>query len=392
MGRARVARLALITANVGVVVFACIPLYRIDLNVYRLGSQVWLHGGSLYGQLPLTEQGTRLPFTYPPFAAIVLSPLSMIPMPAATLVLSLGTLVALAFSLRPLLRPLGWKLGWVMPAAVLLEPVRSTLGYGQVNVLLMALVIADCLIDSPRWPPGLLTGLAAAVKLTPALFVLFFILRRDYRAAATTMLSFAAATGLGFLLAPADSARYWTHSVFNVDRIGGMDYASNQSIIGVLTRAGLRPQSRPETLIWLMLSALVLILAIYGMRKALAAGEVLLALALNGFAELLVSPVSWSHHWVWAEPALLAIMISMRVGWRSVVAWGFVVFAAAPHWLLPHGNNKELHWAIWENVLGDSYAIFAIGFLIWAAWSAARVAPDEEPPAPVSNQVLTVSP
>lgn len=387
------ARLALIATNLGAVVFACVPFYRIDLDVYRLGSQVWLHGGNLYGHLPVTKQGSHLPFTYPPFSAIVLSPFSFIPMALASVLLSLATVGTLAFSLRPLLRQLGWKLSWVMPAAILLEPVRSTLGYGQINVLLMALVIGDCLIESQRWPRGILTGLAAAIKLTPALFIIFFLMRRDYRAACVTVVTFVAATGLGFLLAPSDSAHYWTHVVFNVDRIGGLDYTSNQSIVGVITRAGLRPQTEPETLTWLALSALVLTLAIYGMRKALAADDVPLALALNAFAALLVSPVSWSHHWVWAEPALLAIVISVRGGWRAVVAWGFVVFAASPHWLLPHAEGRELHWAVWEHIVGDSYAIFAVAFIVWAAWSTASPREDaaEEPATRPPSRALTAS-
>ena len=72
-----------------------------------------------------------------------------------------------------------WTVGWLLPAALFLEPVRNTLNYGQVNVALMALVAADCLAAAPRWPRGALVGLAAAVKLTPAAFVLFFLLRRD---------------------------------------------------------------------------------------------------------------------------------------------------------------------------------------------------------------------
>jgi alpha-1,2-mannosyltransferase len=102
-------------------------------------------------------------------------------------------------------------LPWALPAALLLEPIRSTLTYGQINALLMALVAFDCLTRAPRWPRGILVGIAAAVKLTPAVFLLFFLLRRDLRSAARAGLSFAACTGAGFALAPHDSLRYWTH-------------------------------------------------------------------------------------------------------------------------------------------------------------------------------------
>ena len=165
--------------------------YRIDLAVYRIGGRTWLHGGDLYGQV-LVIRGLRLPFTYPPIAAVGLAPLALLPMTAAGTVLTVGSVALAAVVLRVFLRRLAgpaagsmWAAGWLLPAALLLEPVRSTLAYGQVNIVLMALVTLDCLTVEPRWPRGALTGLAAAVKLTPAAFVLFFLLRRDYRAAAT---------------------------------------------------------------------------------------------------------------------------------------------------------------------------------------------------------------
>jgi len=165
----------------------CTPAWRTTWisTVYRIGGRIWLEGGNLYGTLPPTAMGVRMPFTYTPLAAIILSPLSLIPLRVAGIVMDLGIVAVLALALRPYCRRLGWKLSWVLPAALLLEPVRGNLAYGQVDVFLMAMVIADCLTDSPRWPRGSLAGLAAAMKLTPALFIVFFLLRRDYRAAAT---------------------------------------------------------------------------------------------------------------------------------------------------------------------------------------------------------------
>src|SRR5580700_2715732 len=288
-------RIPLAAACAATLVYACLA-YHLDLDVYRIGSRVWLDGGNLYGMMPPTAQGVRMPFTYPPLAAIILSPLSLIAMPAAGVVVDLGIVAVLALALRPFCRPLGWAPGWVLPAALLLEPVRGNLAYGQVDVFLMALVIADCLTASPRWPRGSLAGLAAALKLTPALFIVFFLLRRDYRAAATMGASFAVATGLGFLLAPGDSARYWTTTFFNVGRIGEPQSPSNQSIFGVLARAGLQPGTMPFIYFWLAISLIVIAVACVGMRRAFRAGDERLALVLNAFAILLVSPISWSHH------------------------------------------------------------------------------------------------
>ena len=142
--------------------------YHIDLDVYRIGGRAWLRGGNLYDRLPATQSGARLPFTYPPAAAVLLSPLSLVPMPVAATALTLGTVALLAVVIWVFLRRLAgpaagspWALAWLLPPALFLEPVRDTLAFGQVNVALMALVSLDCLAAKPRWPRGVLTGLAA---------------------------------------------------------------------------------------------------------------------------------------------------------------------------------------------------------------------------------------
>jgi alpha-1,2-mannosyltransferase len=352
--------------------------YRIDLDVYRIGGSVWLRHGELYGVLPLTSSGARLPFSYPPIAAVLLSPLSLVPMAVAGTVLTLASVALAALVLRVFLRSVAgpragawWTLGWLLPVALFLEPVRNTLDYGQVNIALMALVSVDCLTPNPRWPRGAAVGLAAAVKLTPAAFVLFFLCRGDRRAAGTAAVSFAAATAAGFLLAWHDSVRYWTSIVFQTGRAGSLIYAANQSIQAVLGRAGLDPGTPAGKAVWLALCVVVLVLAWYGMRDAVARSADAWALSLNAFAALLISPVSWSHHWVWAEPGLLALAV---ISWRprhraglATAAAGFVVFAAAPQWWFPHGDNRESHWAVWQQIIGSSYVIFAAVILVLAA-------------------------
>jgi alpha-1,2-mannosyltransferase len=169
--------------------------------------------------------------------------------------------------------------------------------------VLMALVSLDCLLPSLRWERGILTGLATAVKLTPAAFIMFFLLRGDRRTAATSALS-----------------------------------------------------------------AAVAIVAVIGMRRASALGEPSWALSLNAFAALLISPISWSHHWVWAVPGLLVLaVLARRRSWRAGLAAfcaGFVIFMVSPPWLLPHYGNAELQWVPWEQVASDSYAIIAVTVLV----------------------------
>ncbi|MGH3274097.1 MAG: glycosyltransferase 87 family protein [Streptosporangiaceae bacterium] len=376
--------------------------YRIDLDVYRIGSRVWLDGGNLYGPLPPTAAGVGLPFTYPPIAAVLLAPLTLLPMKSASTLLTLLSAALTAVVLRLFVaaswppagnseRPAGWRtVGWLLPAALMLEPVRSTILYGQVNVLLMALVTADCLGPVGRWPRGALVGLAAAVKLTPAAFLLFFLLRRDWRAAATAALSFCLATAAGFALAWRDSLQYWTSTVFQIGRPGNPIYAANQSIEAVLARAGLVPDSLTGRGVWLAASALVVLLACLGMRHALDRGQNgsdhgnrsgeyrgwdAWALSLNAFAALLVSPISWSHHWVWGETAMLVLTClslrephpALRRCGLAFAAAGTALFVIAPQWRFPSADNRELHWAWWEQLVGSSYVIVALTVLLATA-------------------------
>ena len=285
--------------------------YRLDLDVYRIGSTVWQHGGDLYGSLPATRTHISMPFTYPPLSAIVLAPLNWVPFAVASAGISVLTAVSLLVVLVLALRRLGRRharrlaAAALFPVALWLEPVRETLHYGQINALLMALVAIDCLLVRRGWPRGILVGLAAALKLTPAVFVLWFLLRRDWRGAIRAAVSFCVVTGVAFLIDPRDSLRYWTTTVFQTYRIGPAGAGDNQSITGTLARLGLTGTGRE--LLWFALAAVVLALTVLAMRRALAAGQPVLALSVNALAVLLCSPVSWSHHWVWAAPLALSL-------------------------------------------------------------------------------------
>lgn len=350
--------------------------YRIDLDVYRTGARVLLHGGDLYSQLPRLATGARLPFTYPPFAALAFIPLALLGYTAANWLLSSATMVAVAAALWCFAASTPGAAGarmrrllpWALPAALLLEPIRSTLTYGQINALLMALVTVDCLTRAPRWPRGIGVGIATAAKLTPGVFLLFFLLRRDLRSAVRAGLAFAACTLAGFALAPRDSLRFWTHLAYQPGRAGGIAYAANQSVLGALARLGLTTPARAW--LWLALCLLIAVLAVTGMRAVLRTGQVTHALLLNAAAGLLISPISWSHHWVWAAPALLTCLSATTPNRRRSLTFAvlaLLTFAIAPHWLLPSGGGRELHWAWWQQAVGDSYALIALAALTQAA-------------------------
>ena len=330
-----------------------------DLDVYRAGGASWLHGSPLYTD----EFPFWLPFTYPPVAAVLFGALAILPLVAAATLLTAAGLVGLSLASFGAVPHRAVAL-LAVTGGVLLEPVRTTLTFGQVNLVLMGLVAADCLLGRTRWPRGLLVGLAAAVKLTPAVFILFFLARRQPGAAVTATVTFAAATSAGMLLAPADSLRYWHTTIFDPSRIGGGEFATNQSLRGALARLGL-----PEVC-WVVLVLVVLALAWRGARRAAEPVVALLVVALLvvAAAGLLVSPVSWSHHWVWIVPAVFVFAVRLYRNRRGMVALAAVVVAFAfGHRFLPHARQRELEWTWWQHVLGNSYVLVAMAFLIWCA-------------------------
>jgi alpha-1,2-mannosyltransferase len=354
---------------------------HVDLTVYRLGARVLLNRGDLYGVLPQAKPGLELPFTYPPMAAMVLAPLAMLPLALDGLLSTLLTVVLLALVLRVVLRSAELFTGSLLnrsvlialPVVLVLDPVRVTLVDGQIDVALMALVVWDALGGGVRvggWRArGVLMGLAAAVKLTPAVFVLYFLAQRDRRSALRAAASFAGFTALGFAMAPGDSAQYWGHTVLATGRIGAVWYAANQSLQAVFTRAGL--SGHALSVAWVLGCLVVLALAWTAMRRALAQGDAAGALIVNALAELLISPISWTHHWVWIVPALVVFGAAGRRSAlpraRLFMITVFALFALGPQWLLPHSENRELRWALWEQLLGGGYVWFALAILALAA-------------------------
>lgn len=374
--------------------------YRIDIDVYRMGGQAWLDGRSLYadGTIFRTQGGMDLPFTYPPLAAMLFSPFALLSLDGASVAITLITLILLMVSTVILLTRLdvwpttrltaepAWvRRGWlaaaiVAPAVVFLEPIRSNFDFGQINVVLMTLVIADCVPRRTPWPRGVLLGVAIALKLTPAVFLLYFLLRRDTRALVITMASAAVATLTGFAFAWRDSWGYWTETVANTDRIGPPTLNTNQNITGALARLGLGDNER--FVLWAAACFAVLALTVWAARRALRAGQPVLALICVAMFGLTVSPVSWSHHWVWALPtvlvtAVLAARLS-HVGLGAVSAIGLALMVWNPITLMP--QHSETAAALWRQLAGGSYLWWALAVIVLAGTVSPRDAAQGTPP------------
>ena len=367
---------------VDVVRFAAGPDATVDLRVYRDAVRAWAGGRPVY-DLRFTE--ARLPYTYPPFGLLFLGWTGLLAARAAAVVVTLVSVAALVVAGGVVTRRLGasWRVTVLAVAAAFqLEPVVSTFQFGQVNLVLLVVVVLDLLVVPPRWR-GVLTGVATAVKLTPGVFLLHLLLARDRRGAVRVVAAAAAATLLGVLVAPGSSWRFWTDSLFDPDRTGHTVFAGNQSLAGLVARA-LGPAG-PTGPVTLALDVLALVAAVVAVRR-LAPGDRVGAFGLVALLGLLVSPVSWNHHWVWALPVLAWALRSGRPAvLRGLAAALVAALVVAPEWWFPFNANREFGWSAWQVVVGDASVLLGAALLAAAALVRHRPRPGEPAGAPGSS-------
>ena len=332
-----------------------------DLLVYQYGGRAVLDG---LPDLASRDPVTGLRFTYPPFAAVVMAPLAPLPAWLAAALWTGASVGALALTVvvvrRALDRPApGWLVALVTGGALALEPVWQNLTFGQVNLILMLAVLVDLLRPERRWS-GVLVGLAAGVKLTPLVFVVLLLLVGRRAAAGRAALVFAGTVAVGFVVMPGSSAAYWAHGLVDAGRVGPPALAHNQSVYGALTRLLDGP---PPPLLWLAvagpLALAVLVVGAGWWRR----GDRVLGTCLGAVAMLLASPISWSHHWVWAVPVALALWERNR--WASA-AWT-AVFVTRPILWPPWGQHREYGWSPPDHLVGNAYLLAALALSAWAA-------------------------
>jgi alpha-1,2-mannosyltransferase len=334
-----------------------------DLLVYRYAGRAVLDGRDVYAH---DDPVTGLPFTYPPFAAVLMVPVALVPAKVAAVVwagLSAGA-VAVSFVLarRGLGRPTPWWLVVLVGlGAVALEPVWQNYAFGQVNTLLMLAVLAD-LLRPERRLSGVLVGIAAGVKLTPLVFVVLLGLVGRTRSAGRALVAFVATVALGWVLV-SGSAAYWTDDLVEARRVGPPGLAHNQSVYGALTRLLDGP---PSSLLWIAVAGPLAIVVVVVGAAWWRRGERVLGTCLGGLAMLVASPVSWSHTWVWALPVAVVLWDRSRI---AGAAWA-LVFVCRPILWPPWGAGREYHWSAVEHLVGNGYLLAA---LVVAAWAGASL-------------------
>lgn len=420
-----------------------------DVYVYWYALNNWFSGNSLYDWYALPDY-KMYPFTYPPFGAWALSPLTWFDYETAARLMIMAIALQTAVIVALVGRSLGWSWGSAFAiapwAAILvqqcLEPFTQSVGFAQVNTAMMALVMIDVAAPDSWKGRGVASGLAAAIKLTPAIAVLIFLLRRQWRSAITMVATSLAVTLLSWVISPGESARFFFDAMWDPQRAGDAYYTSNQNLKGFVARA------LPEntwSIAWAITVALALVAAVwlclriqaaatsvvtphviyddaapgplnaaapatgatssaapatgatvYAASAALAApaGDAvaapdavatapapvlpenlatLLTAAVIMTLGLLVSPITWSHHWVWGLASVVALIaVALRLKSAPLAAVALVqgaLFIMAPHWWFSHGQVNELHWNVAEQLVGSSYTLAAIASGVALAWA-----------------------
>ncbi|HZN71854.1 MAG TPA: glycosyltransferase 87 family protein [Micromonosporaceae bacterium] len=390
------------------------PYVFFDLRIYHGAVVWWAGGGDLYQYV---APGMTIGFTYPPFAAILMRPMTTLSIEAAAQVNEIASYSALAFVLAVLLVPIADRCGWprwfavgvALPLAAATEPVRETIGYGQVNLLLFGLIIADLVALRRRhrtsitpssgrtglyrlWTEGSWAGvgigLATAIKLTPALFIVYLLISKQWRAATTAAGTALAVTIGAFLVAGRESTTYFTSVMWDTGRVGVTDMTPNQSLAGLLAR--LYDSAETPGLLWLAFAMLMLVLGLSRAANAHAEGDELAAFTLVGLTANVISPISWTHHLVFVLPAIIVLLDSaMRrraasrglrpargggglAGWRhGCAALGlFALFVISPVWLYEHQYPEVSHYAdgLFGALAENSFAIALIALVAALPW------------------------
>lgn len=366
--------------------------HQVDLQVYMWGGATAATNPALLydGRGPL-----GLPFLYPVFAAWICAELARFPIDYIGTGVTVLTMVSLFVSVWSAAKLQHLRRGTgllalsiaVAGAAIWLEPVQQTFRFGQLSAILMALVLADLAMPEESRYRGILIGIATGLKLTPAIFIVYLLITRQFRAAATAAATFGATVAIGFWYRPAQALEFWTTTTTSQNRIG-FAYVQNQSINGVFGRMEWSTWSDSTSA--LVCAGLLGLAGMAAARIAYLRGDELLGALLAATVMLLVSPISWTHYWVWIAPALLWLIHVLRhrppavriavpaLIYLFVFAWplradrfgawdpDLPLLPQGLIWQVPQTDRREFHWTPWQFLLGNSYTLLATVALIAA--------------------------
>src|SRR6478609_3312573 len=361
-------------------VFWPLDQWQVDVEVYREAGVSLLHGRPVY--LAMTESPQLLPFTYPPFAAILALPLALVPFGAVGWLWTAAQIAATT--------AIVWYAGWrlihrhddaaplvlaLLTAPVLwLHPVSDGIRFGQVNAFMVLACLMDLRQPRPgllrRVPAGVLVGLAMSIKLTPGVFVIHYLVNRRWKEAGWAIGSAAAATLGTWLLLPEASFAFWGGALQDPSRLGPNSGTSNQSIRGFLLRLG--PQGLPGNALWLVLVVVVGVVGFGLARQAYRRGDSISEVAAVGLMAVLLSPVAWIHHFHWVVVVIFALLGSdpLRDRRRLWAAGAITAFflCRMPWWGISWLSHAR--WPQWPGRMLQNadtfFSLVALALLWWA--------------------------
>lgn len=316
----------------------------VDLLVYQGAIQDLIHHGTLYN----FADDQQLPFTYPPFAAVLLFPIAYVNATVLACIWTALTIVSagvIAYLIAPQVaqrlaehwNPALWRRSPVLPLTFLVVlavgPTQSNLENGQVSIFIVLATLVDTARLAPERYRGIATGMAGAIKLVPMIFVPYLWITGQRRAAVTATGTFLACTGLAWAILPGDSIRYWFTELWAFDRVDPHNSFGNISLHSLIPVT--RLSHGGQTVLWLLLSLVVLVVGMYRARRASAAGNTILGAAIIGSISIVISPVSWEHHAIWLVIAVCAIPFRDPRKWSGWAIVCIVVLALArPYYLV----------------------------------------------------------
>lgn len=354
----------------------------VDLRVYLEGAQ-HLTDGTLYD---FFSEPLHLPFTYPTFSAIIFTPMTWLPWTVLRVlwqVASFGAIGLIGYATLRLLGRAGPKApnpiadvrGIVVTITALglwLEPVRTTFNYGQINLFLCALLLSGA-VASKEWLAGASVGLAAGIKLTPAITGLYYLLQRRWSAVVWSIVFFAGTVLVGLAIVPSETIRFFTKLMLDPARTGPVWSAINQSLRGAIARLA----GQDLTSLWLVTAAVAAVLGLWATWACLRVGDRTAGFLAVQITGLLISPISWSHHWVWVLPLLLWCLFGARQRLTAVRVLAIVWFVATCSYVVSlliaqQYIDQPASRPGWQSALGTVYPLLGVITLVLLGVLAAR--------------------
>lgn len=351
-------------------IYRAATYYMMDVEVFQDAGWALRRGQDLYSEDFPSRSGFR--FIYPPFAALLFYPLTWAGPTTLQIIWTLATMAAVWALLwmvatriraeRPILLASG-----LLGVVLLLDPLRANVLFGQINVFLALLIVADVLGFLPRKLRGLGIGIAAGIKITPAAYALVFLMRRDYWAVLTSFLWFLLTVGIGFIARYQESIYFWTEEFFASNRGGAPTYEANQAFSGLLARAGVEGTALSVGIYgFFLFGALAAAFATWSYHRA---GYDVTALAVVALAVSFAGPYAVSHHWA-ITMIFFPLLLVLRETWHIIVGLAFFI----AHWWAPYHvfidnpggvADTMAQWA-YGNMQGIMGAILFFGFLTHA--------------------------